>query len=530
MLGHRKLDPSDYLSILQRRWWILVIPAVVMPLIGFGATKVIPPEFLSKTLVIIENQKVSTEYVKPVVADDLDSRLSSMEQQILSRSRLEPIVQRYDLYTKQHMTPDEKIETIRKKIEVKPVSSNIPGARGLPGFTISFKYNDPHIAALVCGEITSLFITESGKASDAAAEGTTDFLKNQLDEAKRSLDEQDAKLADFQRQYIGKLPGEEGTNVSMLGSINTQLAGVGDQLERLEQEKSLDEANLAQMQANVSAANAVANSNVPAAIVNTPSTANPQQTQLTALEQQEQDMLLHYTPDYPDVVQIRKKIADLRSEIAKNPAPSGSVQQAQSAQVHNEAATQPLQAQIRAIQMAIDEKKRQQGQLQSAMSTYQERISSSPLIQEQYKELTRDYNTQQAAYNQLLSEMNRAKMANDLERRQEGEQMVIMDQPNVPDTPTFPDPIKFTAGGLFLGLMFGVGIVAMLEYKDTALATERDVWEFTKLPTLAVIGFLSVKSPFKRGRSAAFSPVSTHFRGSSRLRSRRETERLRDYV
>ena len=511
MLGHRKLDPADYLAILRRRWWIIVVPAVIMTLIGFGATKVIPPEYLSRTLVIIENQKVSTDYVKPVVSDDLDSRLSSMEQQILSRSRLEPIVQRYDLYVKQHLTPDEKIETIRKKIEVKPVSSSIPGARGLPGFTISFKYSDAHTAALVCGDITSLFITESGKASDAAAQGTTDFLKNQLDEAKRSLDEQDAKLAEFQRQYVGKLPGEEGTNVSMLGSVNTQLAGVTDQVQRLEQEKAYEEANLAQAQANASAANSAANANVPLAI-SASGGPSPDQMKLTALEQQEQDMLLHYTPDYPDVVQIRKKIADLRADIAKNPAPTSAAQQAQAAQTHNEANTQPLQAQIRAIQIGIDEKKRQQAQLQSTLATYQDRISSSPLIQEQYKELTRDYNTQLAAYTQLLAEMNRAKQANDLERRQEGEQMVIMDQPNVPDTPTFPDPVKFTAGGLILGLIFGVAIIAMLEYRDTALSTERDVWEFTRLPTLAVIGYLPVGQPTqpaeKRGLLSRLNPFS----------------------
>ena len=512
MLGHRKLEPADYISILQRRWWIIIIPAILMTAVGVGLTYVIPPEYLSKTLVIIERQRVSTDYVKPVVADDLDARLASMEQQILSRSRLEPLVERYSLYAKQHMSPDEKIETIRKKIEVKAVTSSIPGAHGLPGFTISFKNSDAHTAALVCGDITSLFITENGKNSEAAAEGTTDFLKNQLDEAKRGLDEQDAKLADFQRQYIGKLPGEEGTNVSMLGSINTQLAGVTDQIQRMEQEKAFVEANLSQQQANNDAARAAAAS-ASSIVAGAPAAPSPQQAELTGLEKQETDLLLHYTPDYPDVVQIRRKISDLRAEIAKNPAPASTSPAAQAAQARGEiASTQPLQTQIRGLEMGIDQKKHQEAQLQASLSSYQERISSSPLIQEQYKELTRDYNTELTAYNQLLSEMNRAKMATDLERRQEGEQFVIMDQPNIPDTPTFPDPIKFTAGGFVLGLMLGVAIVAMLEYKDTALSTERDIWEFTKLPTLAVIGYIPAdelaQPDKKRGFFARLNPFT----------------------
>jgi len=512
MLGHRKLEIPEYLSILKRHWLIIILPVLILTAVGFGLTYVIPPVYLSKTLVIIETQKVADDLVKPVVANDLDQQLASMTEQILSRSRLQPIIERYNLYASQHLTPDEKIEAARKNIEVKPIRSEISRAPGLPGFNIIFKNSDAHTAALVCGEITSLFINEDLKENEEKNEGTTDFLKGQLEDAKKSLDEQDEKLADFQRQYIGKLPGEETSNVTMLTSMNTQLEAITEALTRMEQDKSYAEANLAQQTANAAAGASIGSApGMPPSVA--PNGPSPQQAELQALLRQETDLTAHYTDDYPDVVQIRRKIADLRQEIAKNPAPAASASGVQAAQSRapESLGIQQMQAQIHALDIGIDQKKRQQAELQNSIKTYQDRIASSPLVQEQYKELTRDYQTAQTFYNTLLAQMNRAKMATDLERRQEGEQFVILDQPNLPDSPDFPKPILFTVGGFGAGLLLGLGIIAILEYKDTALATERDIWEFTKLPTLAVIGFLSKDEPAeprKRGFFARLNPFS----------------------
>jgi polysaccharide chain length determinant protein (PEP-CTERM system associated) len=513
MLGHRKLEVPEYLSILKRHWLIIALPTLVLTAVGFGLTYVIPPEYLSKTLVIIETQKVADDLVKPVVANDLDQQLASMTEQILSRSRLQPIIDRYNLYANQHLTPDEKMELARKKIEVKPIHSEISKAKGLPGFNIIFKNSDAHTAQLVCGEITSLFISEDLKENEEQNQGTADFLKGQLEDAKKSLDEQDEKLADFQRQYIGKLPGEENSNVTMLTSMNTQLEAVTEALSRMEQDKSYAETNLAQQTANAAAGASIASSptGLPPSVA--PSGPSPQQTELLALERQEADLTAHYTDDYPDVVQIRRKIADLRQEIARNPAPpmSTAAQVAAQSKSPDSLGIQEMQGRIHALDIGIDQKKRQQAELQNSIKTYQDRIASSPLVQEQYKELTRDYQTAQTFYNSLLAQMNRAKMATDLERRQEGEQFVILDQPNLPDTPEFPKPVLFTVGGLGAGLLLGLGIVAILEYKDTALATERDIWEFTRLPTLAVIGFISKDEQSesrKRGFFARLNPFS----------------------
>ena len=146
-----------------------------------------------------------------------------------------------------------------------------------------------------------------------------------------------------------------------------------------------------------------------------------------------------------------------------------------------------LRAQIRGMEQLITQKRHDQAQIQSQMRTYQERVSSSPAVQEEFKQITRDYQTAQAFYTDLLGKMNQSKMATDLERRQQGEQFKLMDEPNLPDGPSFPKRGVFVGGGLGAGLLLGLLIVAVLEYLDTAMRSERDIWAFTKLPTLAVI-------------------------------------------
>ena len=149
---------------------------------------------------------------------------------------------------------------------------------------------------------------------------------------------------------------------------------------------------------------------------------------------------------------------------------------------------QQLRAQLRAMDQGIAQKKKDQGAIQAQLRMYQERVASSPAVEEEYKSITRDNQTAQAFYDELLNKMNQSKMATDLEKRQQGEQFRVMDEPNLPDSPTFPNRSAFVGGGLGAGLALGLLIVAVLEYLDTAVRSERDIWAFTKLPTLGVIG------------------------------------------
>src|SRR6267154_2828126 len=307
MLGHRALTLQDYTTILKRRWWIIAIPAIIFPLVGFALTFLVQPEYISQTLVLVEQQKVPESYVKAVVTEDLNGRLATMKEQILSRSRLQPIIERFNLFANSKLSMDDRIDLTRKNIGIAPIQSEIARTNGLPGFFISFKASDPRTAQLVCGEIQSLFVSENLSDRAASAAGTTDFLKGQLADAKAKLDEQDAKLAKFEQTYMGKLPGAEASNINMLTTLNTQLDAATQAIARLEQNKTYVESMASLQQQNQASQLSEHGGTTP----------QGKQAELQQLLAQEADLTTRYTDDYPDVVTVRRKIRELRAEMAK---------------------------------------------------------------------------------------------------------------------------------------------------------------------------------------------------------------------
>ncbi len=488
MLGHRELTMEDYTGILRRRFGLIVISSIVMLIAGDGISYVLPPQYTSQTLILIEQQTVPADYVKPVVEEDLGSRLASMKEQILSRSRIQPIIERFNLYSGTKTTMDDRIAMTQKSIGIKPIQSN--QYHNMPGFFISFKAQDARTAQQVCGEITSLFTSENLSERQQSAEGTTDFLKQQLADAKRNLDDQDAKLAAFEQKNIGKLPGQSislgGASIVMgsptestLQALTTQLDAVTQQLSRSQQDVTFLQALIAQQTHELQR---VTDPGAGASV-------DERRAELKRLMAQKQELDATYQPDYPDVVAINRKIADLQAEITHTPTEAGP-----KAAVATHADDSPqmlgLKAQLRSAQLAMDNGKAEQARLQAQVRTYEERIEASPLVEEEYKQITRDHETALQFYNNLLTKMNESSMATALEQRNQGEQFRVMDAPNLPDGPSFPNRMVFAGGGLAAGFVVGLLISALLEYRDTSLRNERDIWAFTKLPTMAIISHI----------------------------------------
>jgi polysaccharide chain length determinant protein (PEP-CTERM system associated) len=436
MLGHRALTVQDYTTILKRRWWIIAIPAIVFPIVGFGITFLVQPQYVSQTLVLVEQQKVPEAYVKAVVTEDLSGRLATMKEQILSRSRLQPIIERFNLFAGGKLTMDDRIDMTRRNIVITPIQSEIARTNGLPGFFISFKANDARTAQLVCGEIQSLFVNENGNDRAAAAAGTTDFLKGQLADAKAKLDEQDSKLAKFQQTYMGKLPGAEASNINMMTTLNTQLDAATQALARMEQDKSYAESILA-MQIQSQGSQAPERGGL---------APQGQQVELQTLLAQEADLTARYTDDYPDVVAVKRKIRELRQKMADAP-PTTAIVSPSTPKATDSLGVQQLRAQIRGMEQGIAQKKHDQAAIQTQLRTYQDRVAASPAVEEEYKSITRDNGVARAFYDELNNKMNQSKMATDLEKRQQGESFKVMDEPNLPDEPTFPKRPVFVGGG-----------------------------------------------------------------------------------
>src|SRR6266550_3100798 len=218
MIENRELTIDDYLAMLRRRLKVILIPALLAPLAGFLVSFAFPPKYTSRSLVMVDEQKVPEGYVKPVVTEDLSQRIASMEQQVLSRNRLTPVVDRFGL-AKKGKSVEDAVDEIQKNVSIEAVLPDITAARrkrpgqesNMPGFYVNFTWDNARDAQQICSELTSMLLAENLKARTQVAQSTTEFLTRQLDEAKKNLNDQDSKMATFKRQYMGQLQETAGT-------------------------------------------------------------------------------------------------------------------------------------------------------------------------------------------------------------------------------------------------------------------------------------------------------------------------------
>jgi polysaccharide chain length determinant protein (PEP-CTERM system associated) len=476
-MTQRELTVQDYIAMLHRRWIPIVLFALVGPPLAYGVSRILPDRYKSQTLVLVEQQTVPSDFVKPVDTSSINQRLASMQQQILSRSRLEPIIHQFGLYPKDidNKPMEVLVAKLQKAIEVTPIQPmEGSGTRDLPGFYVNVTLDNARIAQEVCTTITSMFIDENLQDRQQHGEVTTQFLDQQLADAKAKLDDQNAKLAAFESRNLNTLPDEEKTNLGLLTGLTSQLDSTNQALARAQQDKSFAESMLAQQ---VAAWQASEGSGSPETL----------EQQLTALQADLARLEARYTEDHPDVIKAKNDIAALKKKIADSEtekpadsekAPKSTVEPQQVAQ---------LRAQVHNFDQVIAERTREQDQIKQQIKVLQDRIQSSPAVEQEYKSLTRDNQTALEFYNDLLKKRDQSAMASDLERRQQGEQFRVLDPANLPDQPSFPNRPLFTAAGFAGGLGLGLGLAFLMEMRDTSLRTERDVEFSLHLPVIALI-------------------------------------------
>lgn len=468
MIGHRQLTMEDYLAMLRRHRRTLLTLLILGPIVGYLLCFVLPKEYTSQTTILVQRPAVPIEYVTDINAGDIKQQLTSLQEQILSRSRMEAIIQKYGLYAKDRdqVSMETLVDRLRKKITVTPVKPMADSnSTQLPGFIVKVSNRDPVMAQKLCAEVASMFMSENRRVKHEQAQGTTTFLTKELEDAKAKLDDRDAKLAAFKGRYIGELPDDQQANMSVLAGLNTQLDAATQALSRAQQDKSFAESMLAQQTATQSADN--------------PSMLK----QLTEMENELATMQTKYTQDHPDVIRLKQNISDLKAKIA---AAGGQAAPAK-ATVIDTPETQQLRAQVHQYDATVKEKTGEQREIQRKINLYQGRMQLSPNVEEQYKQLTRDYQSAADFYNDLLKKRGDSAMVSDINHQNDSAEFRILDAANLPESPSFPIPLYFTLGGLAAGLILSVGSVVLREGRDKTLRSEEDVEFFLQLPTLANI-------------------------------------------
>jgi polysaccharide chain length determinant protein (PEP-CTERM system associated) len=491
-MTQRELTATDYVAMLRRHWLLIVTLTVIGPPIGYGISKTLPNRFMSSTLVLVEQPSVPTDFVKPVDTTDINERLASMQQQILSRSRLEPLIHQYGLFETDisKLSMDDLVAKLQRAIEVTPVLPMAETrASNLPGFYVNVTLDDARTAQEVCTTVTSMFIEENLRRRQAQSENTTQFLEQQLTEAKAKLDEQDAKLAAFQSKHIGDQPEEAQTNLNLLNGLTSQLDAASQALARAQQDKTFVQSLLTQQVSSWEASK-------------TGQSPETMEDQLAALQAQLVSLRSRYTDDYPDVIKAKADVAAMQEKIAEMNAQKAAAEPApaQKTVVEPPAITQ-LRAQIHNFDQIIAEKTKEQEEIKQQIKTYQGRVQESPAVEQEYKELTRGYQTALDSYNELQKKRDDSSMATELERKQQGEQFRVLDPANLPDQPSFPNRKLFALGGFVAGLGLSLGIVLLLELQNTSMRSERDVEFSLRLPVLAIVPAIEPIASKKGGLS-----------------------------
>jgi polysaccharide chain length determinant protein (PEP-CTERM system associated) len=494
MTENRELTMDDYLAMLRRRLKVILIPALLAPLAGFLVSYAFPPKYTAQSLVLVEGQRVPDNYVKPVITADFTQRIATLQQQVLSGSRLRPMVERLGVSKADEQS--KLISDIQTNMTVQPVITAIssatagPGRRPkpsanaepLPGFYVAYTDSNPNRAQQICNEMTSLILEENLRTRSEVAQGTTDFLTRQLEDAKRDLDQQDSKLATFKKQYIGQLPGDADNNVRILMALNTQLDSNTQALSRAQQDKAYTESMLAQQLA---------------AWRSSQSSTNPQtlQQQLDTLQTQLIQLQARYTEDHPDVIKTKADIAEVQKRLNQvNAAAANATDISDKNTAGEPPELRQLRLQIHQYQNVIEQATAELKKLQGQINVYQSRTAMSPGIEEQYKLLTRDYDNAQTFYRDLLAKKSSSELATSMENQQQGEQMRILNPAALPDAPSFPNRPLFAGGGLAAGLALGLMLAVWLEVRDKAIRTEKDAAAAVDLPLLVSVPWVDQAS------------------------------------
>lgn len=475
----RTMNWREILDIVVRRRWWLAAPLLTLGLIGSIVAREWPEVYRSEALILVEQQKVPEQFVTPNVIANMQDRLQSMTQEILSRTRLISLINQFGLYRRErsHLTMDEVVDKMRENIHVELVQN--PEDKGdLTAFHLSFSTQNPRVAQQVANELTSAFIEENLEDRAQQSINTTSFLESQLDEAGKNLADQEKQMSEYKSRFLGQLPEQEQSNLQILGSLEAQLEGANNELERAEQEKTY----LESLRAGYKAA--------PQSTVVSPTTApsghyaNPEEA-LRDLRAQLTDLQAKYKPAYPDIIKLKDQIAmwEIRSRNAKTAeSPEHATHGAVAASLTPTMID--IDSRLKGVTAEVTNRRKDVAQIQGLLRSYQGRLNMTPVREQQLAEVTRNYENSRALYQSLLQKKEESELATNLEKRQEGERFRLIDPPTLPQKPVEPNRLEIVLAGWLSGLCLAVGLAATREFTDDTLRTEMDLSRSTPLPVL----------------------------------------------
>ena len=493
-----KLRPEALLDAAIRFRWLLIVPFCMAMIVGMALALMLPEVYETSTTILVQAQKVPANYVRSLVSQDIDDRIRTIKQQILSWSNLEKIIDQYKLFNEpnqRRMLMEDKIEDLRKRIEVQVVRAR----GGADAFSIAFKGTDPDSIVKVANGLASYFINENLKVREAQAMGTSDFLEDELSTMRQRLLSLEEALKDYRRNNMGGLPEQLQTNLSILGRLQEEL---------LEKQKALREAKAAMLGVqkqledlqNIPPPSAARAVGEPPA----PGTAGGPADELESLKKQLEALKLRYTDQHPDVVRLRRKVAEVEDRIGAATAEAQTTRPLTPDPAPKPPPTSHLQsmhrAQIDQLNAEVTSQEAELAELRRQIEKYQKRVEDTPKREQELYALKRDYDNLKEAYNSLAERKLEADISVNMEKKQKGEQFQILDVAHRPERPVSPNIPLLFVGSVAVGIGAGGGLIFLLAFFDRTIRRTDELEELAGVPMMAAIPSIIQAADIRRRR------------------------------
>lgn len=483
-----KIEWRPYLDIIFRRKWSILFPFLLSLVAGYIYLENTPKVYKTSTMILVETQRISSDYVPSPISGDLQVRMRTITQQVNSRTNLEGIIERFELFPvhedaspgrisrlkeiilermgmleasalereSQPPSMQSMVATVRSRIDVGMRANN-------QAFEISFRWNDPRVAAQVANALASQFIDQNLRIREEMAMGTTRFLDNEVQRLQQELQKREVALEEFKRRNMGRLPSQLQTNLNILSRLKEELSRNEDQASMIRQEIQFVNRE-AQLQAR---------SPQSGTELASPGT-NGGETLLVSLQRQLQELRNRYTEQHPEVQTLKRRIDRLQSESEQEPQEAANTLDSDTSYPVGEILNRDLEQ----LQIQLSRNERRMQELRSQIQIYEDRVEQTGEIELELVNLERDYNAVNDRFQQLLRRKLDAELAEQMERRQQGEQFRVIDQAVPPASPFQPDKRRIMLMVFALGLGMGGGLAYLREALDPAFYTSEEAEQF----------------------------------------------------
>jgi polysaccharide chain length determinant protein (PEP-CTERM system associated) len=488
MLPGKTFTATDALQVIGRRIWILLLPLAVISAATAIIARLLPDKYKSETLILVVPQQVPESYVRSTITTRIEDRLQSIAQQILSRTRLERIIQDFSLYENERRAGimEDVVDGMRKDINIQVVKGD--------AFRVTYSGTEPRTVMRVTERLASLFIEENLHDREVLADGTNQFLEAQLEDARRRLIEQERKLEVYRRLHSGELPSQLESNMQAIQNAQLQIQASVESVNRDRDRQLLLQRQIADLEQQAPTDSstiqlASLDGDIPG--------ATPAQ-QLGAARAGLAALQRRYKPEHPDVMRMQRVIGELEAKFGADAAdPEKQITPAEAAR---RGRLQDLHADLDQVNRQIALKESDEQRLRGVIAAYQKRVDTVPTRESELTELTRDYDTLREMYGSLLAKKEESGIAANLERRQIGEQFKLLDPARLPEKPYSPNRIAISLLGVAGGLAVGLLLLASMEYGDASFRTDDEISSVLSLPVLATVPFMQSQDEQRRTR------------------------------